>query len=175
MGSGGGAADGAGRPGSGPGFFVVAHTDLALLRGGTGSAEIERLGLLSPEAIRRISCDATIALGLDDAFGHTMFEGRARRFPTGAQRREAQRRDRRCRFPGCSNAIFTDIHHIVHWADQGPTDLENLVTLCTHHHHRVHERQWEMSGNANGILRFVGPSGREMTSRPSPLWSRRKE
>jgi Domain of unknown function (DUF222)/HNH endonuclease len=165
--------DGANRHGSTQGFFVVAHTDLSLLRGGTGTAEIERLGLLSPEAIRRITCDASVALGLDDAFGHTMFEGRARRFPTGAQRREAQRRDRRCRFPGCSNDIFTDIHHIVHWADQGPTDLENLVTLCTHHHHRVHERQWEMSGNANGILRFVGPSGREMTSRPSPLWSRR--
>jgi hypothetical protein len=168
-------ADDAEGPGSSSGFFVVAHTDLALLRGGTGVAEIERLGLLSPEAIRRISCDATVALGLDDAFGHTMYEGRSRRFPSDAQRREAQRRDRRCRFPGCSNAIFTNIHHIVHWGDQGPTDLENLVTLCTHHHHRIHERQWQMSGNANGILHFVGPSGREMTSRPSPLWTRRKE
>jgi hypothetical protein len=157
------------------GFFVVAHTDLSLLRGGTGTAEIEHLGLLSPEAIRRISCDATISLALDDAFGHTMFEGRARRFPTGAQRREAQRRDRRCRFPGCENSKFTDVHHIAHWADQGPTDLENLATLCSHHHHRVHEKAWQVKGNANGILRFIGPSGRVMTSRPSPLWTRRKE
>jgi hypothetical protein len=157
------------------GFFVVAHTDLSLLRGGTGTAEIEHLGLLSPAAILRISCDATISLALDDAFGHTMFEGRARRFPTGAQRREAQRRDRRCRFPGCENSQFTDVHHIVHWADQGPTDLENLATLCSHHHHRVHEKAWQVKGNANGILRFIGPSGRVMTSRPSPLWTRRKE
>jgi hypothetical protein len=157
------------------GFFVVAHTDLSLLRGGTGTAEIEHLGLLSPEAIRRISCDARLSLALDDAFGHTMFEGRARRFPTGAQRREAQRRDRRCRFPGCENSKFTDVHHIVHWADQGSTDLENLATLCSHHHHRVHEKAWQVKGNANGILRFIGPSGRVMTSRPSPLWTRRKE
>jgi hypothetical protein len=157
------------------GFFVVAHTDLSLLRGGTGTAEIEHLGLLSPEAIRRISCDATLSLALDDAFGHTMFEGRARRFPTGAQRREAHRRDRRCRFPGCENSKFTDVHHIVHWADQGPTDLENLATLCSHHHHRVHEKAWQVKGNANGILRFIGPSGRVMTSRPSPLWTRRKQ
>jgi hypothetical protein len=156
------------------GFFVVAHTDLALLRGGTGTAELERLGLLSPEAIRRISCDARIALAVDDAFGHTMFEGRSRRFPSGTQRREAQRRDRRCRFPGCDNSLFTDVHHIVHWADGGPTDLENLVTLCSHHHQRVHARQWEATGNANGVLRFIGPSGRVMTSRPSPLWTRRK-
>jgi hypothetical protein len=153
----------------------VAHTDLSFLRGGSGGAEIEGLGLLSREAIRRISCGATVALALDDAFGHTMFEGRARRFASDAQRREVQRRDRRCRFPGCSNNTFTDVHHIVHWIDQGTTDLPNLVLLCDHHHHRVHEGKWEMTGNANGILRFVGPNGRPMTSRPSPLWTRRRD
>jgi hypothetical protein len=156
-------------------FFVVAHTDLSFLRGSSGGAEVERLGLLSREAIRRISCDATVTLALDDAFGHTMFEGRARRFASDTQRREVQRRDRRCRFPGCPNSIFTDVHHVVHWVDQGLTDLPNLVTLCDHHHHRVHEGKWRVSGNANGILRFVGPSGRPMTSRPSPLWTRRRD
>ena len=110
---------GVGRPAAGSNFFVVAHTDLSFLRGGTGGAEIERLGLLSGEAIRRISCDAQVALALDDAFGHTMFEGRSKRFATEPQRREVQRRDRRCRFPGCANNIFTDVHHVVHWADQG--------------------------------------------------------
>ena len=184
-GAGDGAGDGVGggnpgaRRGAGAGgrsnFFVVAHTDLSFLRGSSGGAEIERLGLLSREAIRRISCDATVTLALDDAFGHTMFEGRARRFPSDAQRREIQRRDRRCRFPGCANGIFTDVHHVVHWIDQGLTDLPNLVTLCDHHHHRVHEGKWQVSGNANGILRFVGPSGHPMTSRPSPLWTRRRD
>lgn len=165
-----------GQPPSGPRstFLVIAHTDLALLQGGTGRAEIERMGLLSGEAIRRISCDSSVALALDDAFGHTMFEGRSKRFATHAQRHEVQRRDRRCRFPSCPNNTFTDVHHVVHWADEGPTDLSNLVTLCDHHHHRVHEGKWQVTGNANGILRFVGPSGRTMTSRPSPLWTRRK-
>jgi hypothetical protein len=178
-----GGADGtgAGADGAGGGsrgrsnFFIVAHTDLSFLRGGSGGAEIERLGLLSREAIRRISCSATVALALDDAFGHTMFEGRARRFASDTQRREVQRRDRRCRFPGCPNSTFTDVHHVVHWIDQGTTDLPNLVTLCDHHHHRVHEGKWQVTGNANGILRFVGPSGRPMTSRPSPLWTRRRD
>jgi len=160
--------------GSGSSFLVIAHTDLALLQGGTGRAEIERMGLLSGEAIRRIGCNSSVAVALDDAFGHTMFEGRAKRFATQAQRLEVQRRDRRCRFPGCANNTFTDVHHIVHWADQGQTDLPNLVTMCDHHHHRVHEGKWQVTGNANGILRFVGPSGRMMTSRPSPLWTRRK-
>ena len=182
-GTGSGSADGEGSPGrpisqmpdgSASSFLVIAHTDLALLQGGTGRAEIERMGFLSAEAIRRIGCDASVALALDDAFGHTMFEGRSKRFATQAQRHEVQRRDRRCRFPSCPNNTFTDVHHVVHWADQGPTDLPNLVTLCDHHHHRVHEGKWQVTGNANGILRFVGPSGRMMTSRPSPLWTRRR-
>jgi hypothetical protein len=156
-------------------FFIVAHTDLSFLRGGLGGAEIERLGLLSQGAIRRISCDATVALAVDDPFGHTMFEGRSRRFASDAQRREIQRRDRRCRFPGCANNTFVDVHHVVHWAEGGATDLPNLVTMCDHHHHRVHEHGWDVKGNANGILRFTGPSGRTMTSRPSPLWSRRRD
>jgi hypothetical protein len=163
---------GGGRSGRSP-YFVVVHTDLSLLQGGTGIAEVERLGLLSPEAIRRITCDSTIALAVDDAFGHTMFEGQSKRLATDAQRREVTRRDRHCRFPGCSNSTFTNVHHIVHWGDEGPTDLPNLVTLCNHHHHRVHEGRWRMTGNANGVLRFIGPSGRVLTSRPSPLWTRR--
>ena len=172
-GSGSGSGGGGGDRRSRSPYFVVAHADLSLLQGGTGVAEIERLGLLSAEAIRRITCDSTIALAVDDAFGHTMFEGYAKRLATDAQRREVTRRDRHCRFPGCSNSTFTNVHHIVHWGDQGATDLPNLVTLCSHHHHRVHEGRWRMSGNANGVLRFVGPSGRVMTSRPSPLWTRR--
>jgi len=180
-GGGGGVGGGGGRSGggrvrrSGSNFFVVAHTDLSFLRGGSGRAEVERLGLLSRATIRRISCDAPITLGVDDAFGHTMFEGRSKRFATDTQRREVQRRDRRCRFPGCANNVFTDVHHVVHWADGGLTDLPNLVTMCDHHHHRVHENGWDVKGNANGTLRFTGPSGRTMTSRPSPLWTRRRD
>jgi hypothetical protein len=36
----------------------------------------------------------------------------------------------------------------------------------------MHAREWSVRGNANEELSFVGPSGRVMTSRPSPLWTR---
>ncbi len=159
--------------GSGPGFLVVAHTDLSFLRSDEGSAEIQRVGLLSAETIRRLTCDAGVTVAIDDDVGHTMFEGRSKRFPTEAQRREVMRRDRWCRFPDCSNALFTNVHHIAHWINGGLTDLDNLVLLCDHHHHRIHEGAWQLSGNANDILVFVGPSGREMMTRPSPLWTKR--
>jgi hypothetical protein len=153
---------------------VVAHVALEdLLDEGDGAlalAELEGAGLVSAEVARRLACDAALVVALDDEAGHTMYEGRARRFPTDTQRRELWRRDRHCRFPGCSNDRFTRVHHVVPWKPDGRTDLDNLAILCEHHHHEVHSKRWRVSGDANVVLRFVGPGGREMTSRPSPLW-----
>jgi hypothetical protein len=158
-------------------YFVVAHVPLAALLDDDGEesallGELERDGLISAETVRRIACDATIAVGVDDDVGHTMYEGRARRTPSDAQRREVMRRDRHCRFPGCTNVTFTNVHHIVPWKAGGRTDLDNLSLVCLHHHHVVHSTSWQMTGNANEELTFTTPKGRVMTSRPSPQWTR---
>ncbi len=166
-------AGGRGSAPSSSSHVVVVHAPLATMVDETSDlpGALERDGLISGETVRRIACDATIVVALDDDVGHTMYEGRARRFPTDAQRREIMRRDRHCRFPGCTNVTFTNAHHIKPWKPGGRTDLQNLALLCEHHHHRVHSRQWTMSGNANEELTFVGPTGRVMTSRPSQLWT----
>jgi uncharacterized protein DUF222/HNH endonuclease len=169
-------------------YVVVAHVPLAALvaddeaPGGdrrredkedaTLFGELERGGLVSAELVRRLACEATVICAVDDDVGHTMYEGRARRDPTPTQRREILRRDRHCRFPGCANVTFTNAHHIEPWTPRGPTDTANLALLCVHHHARVHSKEWTMTGNANEELTFAGPSGRLMTSRPSPLWTR---
>ncbi len=156
-------------------YFVVAHVPLSTLTDENTDlrGELEHRGLIDAEVARRLACDATLVVALDDDVGHTMYEGRARRDPTPTQRRELWRRDRHCRFPGCANAIFVNPHHIRWWKrDRGPTDLDNLALLCEHHHHLIHSKSWLLSGNGNGELNFVGPSGRVMTSRPSPLWAR---
>jgi hypothetical protein len=155
---------------------VVVHAPLEALVDESGEAselagELEQDGYVSIETVQRIACDATIAVGVDDDVGHTMYEGRARRFPSDAQRREVMRRDRHCRFPGCTNVTFTNVHHIEPWKPGGRTDLDNLALACLHHHHLVHSGGWTMSGNANEELTFVAPGGRVMTSRPSPRWT----
>jgi hypothetical protein len=133
------------------------------------AGELEHRGLIDAVVARRLACDATLVVALDDDVGHTMYEGRARRDPTPTQRRELWRRDRHCRFPGCRNATFVNPHHLRWWKrDNGKTDLDNLALLCEHHHGLVHSKAWKLEGDANGELRFVGPSGRVMTSRPSP-------
>ena len=160
------------RGGASP-HVVVVHAALETVTDESSelAGELEHEGLISAGTVRRLACDATLIVAIDDDVGHTMYEGRARRFPTDSQRREIMRRDRHCRFPGCTNVTFTNVHHITLWKSGGPTDLDNLALLCQYHHHRVHSSGWSLTGNANEELLFVAPTGRVMTSRPSPLWT----
>jgi hypothetical protein len=174
----GGAGGRASDPATAPNpYLVVAHVPLEALVEESGetselAGELEHHGLIDVETVQRIACDATMVVAVDDEAGHTMYEGRARRFPSGAQRREIIRRDRHCRFPGCANATFVVVHHIVAWKPGGPTDLDNLVLLCKGHHGVVHRNGWSLSGDANQELSVTTPTGRVMVSRPSPLWTR---
>ena len=177
-GSGNGAGGASSDPATAPNpFFVVAHVPLESLVEESGetselAGELEHHGLIDVETVQRIACDATMVVAVDDQAGHTMYEGRARRFPSGAQRREIIRRDRHCRYPGCTNVTFTNVHHIAPWKPGGGTDLPNLVLLCHHHHGVVHRKGWSLSGDANQELSIKTPTGRVMVSRPSHLWTR---
>jgi hypothetical protein len=154
--------------------LLVAHVPLDVLLNdrSTLCGELERGGFISGDVIRRMACDSTLIVAADDDAGHTMYEGRQHRLATPTQRREIWRRDRHCRFPGCDNGIFCLPHHIRRWKpDRGPTDLPNLILLCEYHHHLIHSNAWKMSGDANAVVTFEGPTGRAMTSEPSIFWT----
>ncbi len=150
---------------------VVVHADMNFLAGGQGNAELDVLGPISREVARRLACDAKVLVSADGPGGQSLSLGRTRRDPTDAQRIEIRRRDKGCRFPGCTHTEFTDVHHVVHWVDNGPTNLDNLVELCDQHHRCVHEMGWKMSGDANVELTFRSPTGRLSTSTPSPAFT----
>jgi Domain of unknown function (DUF222)/HNH endonuclease len=150
---------------------VVLHADMTFLAGAEGGAELDVLGPVSREVARRLACDAKVLISADAADGRSLNLGRTRRDPSDAQRLEIRRRDKGCRFPGCTHTEFTDVHHVRHWVDGGPTDVENLVELCDHHHRCVHEMGWKMSGNANVELTFQSPAGRRSASTPSPTFT----
>jgi hypothetical protein len=151
--------------------MVVVHADLTYLAGGDGTAELDVLGPLAPEVVRRLACDAKIILSADNEQGHSIQQGGAVRNPSPAQRIEIRRRDKGCRFPGCTYTEFTDVHHVVHWLNGGATSIPNLVTLCDQHHRSVHELGWKISGDANALLSFRSPTGRVTTSTPSPTFT----
>ncbi|MGH8839680.1 MAG: DUF222 domain-containing protein [Jiangellaceae bacterium] len=96
-------------------------------------------GPLSAEAVRRIGCDAVISRVITDPASVPLDVGRESRSVTAGQWTALVARDRGCAFPGCTRPVEWCIaHHIVHWADGGTTDLDNLVLLCGYHHRVIH-------------------------------------
>jgi Domain of unknown function (DUF222) len=67
--------------------------------------------------------------------GRVLNSGRSIRLATPAQRHALAGRDGGCAHPDCSAPpAWCDAHHIDWWTHGGPTDLDNLCLLCTHHH-----------------------------------------
>jgi hypothetical protein len=116
--------------------------------GGGRSAAGEVVGgsqaglLLAPAEVRRLACDAAVIPTVLGSEGQVVDLGCAVRLFTASQVRRLWLRDRGCSFPGCTMpAQWTDAHHLVHWADGGPSDLANAALLCQRHHTVVHQRR----------------------------------
>ena len=94
------------------------------------SAELERGGLIDADTVQRLACDATVVVAARRRARATPCTraGPGASPPMPSAERSC-RRDRRCRFPGCSNATFTNVHHMVPWKPGGRTDLDNLALL----------------------------------------------
>jgi hypothetical protein len=146
--------------GARPRLSVV--VDLDTLRSSlhaTGRPTITEDGLrLSHAAVRRLACDADIlpaCLGTD---GRVLDLGRRARLVTAALWLALVLRDRHCAFPGCTcPPIMCHGHHIRHWADGGPTDLNNLVMLCGAHHRVIHDTAWQVRLGDDGRPEFLPP------------------
>jgi hypothetical protein len=155
-------------PGPDP-TVVVVHVDADVVDGtadGNGSID----GIPVPvDTVRRLLCDCEVEYSIDGPEGTCIGIGRAGRNPPRWLRRRLDRRDgHTCRFAGCDRPI-RHFHHIEHWSRGGPTDSCNLVGLCWHHHHLVHEGGWTVEGNPDIEITFTSPWGRTISSRPGPL------
>src|SRR5216683_97730 len=120
---------------------LAVSVDMATLSKEPGSmaAELEWSQPIPAETARRLACDAAITPIIDGEADRTS------RVMPSATRRALSARDKGCRFPGCDcPPAWTDAHHLKHWADGGPTTLDNLILLCRRHHRLVHEEGWTL-------------------------------
>jgi hypothetical protein len=84
--------------------------------------------------------------------------GRSTRVVSPAQRSALAVRDGGCVFPGCSRPLsWCEAHHVWHWLDGGPTDLDNLALLCRAHHRAVHEEGWRLIRGPDGRFTATPP------------------
>ncbi|QNG21369.1 DUF222 domain-containing protein [Rhodococcus triatomae] len=132
-------------------------TDLADRR---GIAWSPWMGPLTINTARLLGCDANVTAIVLDEHGAPLSVGRTRRTVTRAQRTALAARDGGCAFPGCgATAAWCEGHHIRHWADGGPTDLDNLVLLCGTHHRLLHTTDWEVTIGKTRHPVFTPPIG----------------
>ena len=150
-------------------YQVVVHVDAAVLADPDqhGQSVLEDGPRVSAETSRRLACDASRVVMRHDSAGRPMEIGARTRTIPPALRRALQHRDRGCRFPGCSVRIGEG-HHVRHWAQGGPTTLENLALLCRRHHRAVHEEGYRLERLVDGALRFRRPDGRALPEMPPP-------
>jgi hypothetical protein len=135
--------------------------DLADLQSDDGTGTVVGGGPISAETARRMTCDANVSRVITDGPSAILDKGRAVRTATADQRQALIVRDGGCAFPGCDRPPdWCEAHHITHWAfpDCGLTDLLNLLLLCSHHHHLVHEGGFTVRV-VDGHLEFRRPNG----------------
>ena len=123
---------------------------------------------ISPQLAQRIACFATLSLIVHGIDGSIAAIGRrSRKIPAALRRAVRERDGYRCTFPGCSTRR-TEAHHILYWSLGGPTELENLLLLCSRCHHLVHAKGYIITRTGSHWT-FTDPeTGRTLTP-ASPL------
>jgi len=137
---------------------VVVHVDVEQ------RAAALHLGPLLTDAERQyLTCDATCEVWFERA-GQPIGSGRTTRTVSRRLRRALEHRHRTCAVPGCGATRGLHAHHIRHWEDGGPTELENLVLVCPYHHRAHHRGVITIAGPADDLT-VTDSSGRRLTAR----------
>ena len=125
-------------------------------------------GTLSPQAVRRLTCDAAVSRIVTAGDSMPMDVGRATRSWSGPQRRAVNVRDRGCRGPSCDRPVaWTQVHHIRWWRHDGVTSVDNGLAVCHHCHHLVHDRGWTVALDpTTAIATWTSPEGRVVVTHP---------
>ena len=129
-------------------MMVVAHPD--------GSAEIPGVGPLPPAEVGRLLCVSDLYGAVFSADGQPLWLGDRVRLASDAQWRALIVRDGGC--VGCgADPSRSEAHHVRWRCNGGPTDIDNLVLLCRHHHHLVHDAGWRVIRVPAGDWELVPP------------------
>jgi hypothetical protein len=144
----------------------------------TDRPNTDALGHTLPDAIvQHLTCDGLLTPVFHEN-GIPISVGRSQRIVPERTRKTLLLRDGGCRVPGCGSTRHLQIHHIIHWSKNGPTDTWNLVALCGHHHRDHHHGRLHITGNADqpdGLtitnqhgteIRHCGPQPRPPTGPP---------
>jgi Holliday junction DNA helicase RuvB len=129
-------------------YCAVVHADANCVETEDGDLPI------SPETAEMIACDAGV---IDTANPDAAAD---RRIPLPLRRKVLARDGHKCRLCGSRHRLH--IHHIIPVSMGGPTELDNLITLCRSCHARVHAGLVRIVGDARDGRRFEDADGNDL-------------
>jgi Domain of unknown function (DUF222) len=120
---------------------------------------------LDHTTLQRLVCDSGIHRVITDGRSSILDYGTTTRTVPTPLYNALVIRDRHCRYPSCDRPPdWTEAHH-VRWVTRGgPTALDNLVLLCTRHHHLLHSPGWDAKLLPDNTLEVTDPRGHTHTS-----------
>jgi hypothetical protein len=170
---------GADRSGAPDGVVPAAYRDRAdVPRLPLPAAEWDRLlHALGKLAIKFVSGPGAIASVLRTGLLPSPFStksvvldvGYSDRIPEPIRRAVITRAGGHCEWPGgCDRpAAASDVHHVVHKKDGGPTSVTDCFLACKFHHLVViHRWGWQVELRADGAVIATSPDGQVLQGRP---------
>jgi 5-methylcytosine-specific restriction endonuclease McrA len=121
---------------------------------------------LPPETMRRIACDAEIIPIVLDSDRVVLDVGRERQTATRHQRHALRAMHPTCAYPGCTVRFADcDVHHLIPWQRGGHSDIDNLLPLCSTHHHAAHEGGQTITLHHDRTVTVTHPNGDTLARR----------
>ncbi len=146
---------------------IVVTIDEQSLRDRTRPGQLGYGDRIPVNQVRMLACDARIIPAVLAGPSDVLDVGRSMRTFTAACRTAVLLRDVGCVFPGCDiPGRWAEFHHIRHWADGGPSDLDNAALLCRRHHSLIHLGDWQVRLGPDRTPEIIPPITHDLEQRP---------
>lgn len=134
-----------------------ARSQMVVVARDDGTGEIPGSGPLPAAVVERLACGSDLYGLVLSADGDPLWLGRRRRLASDGQWRALIVRDGGC-IACAAHPARCEAHHVRwHGSGQGPSDIDNFVLLCSHHHHLVHDAGWRVERDPGGGWTLAPP------------------
>ncbi|SDS46173.1 protein of unknown function [Brevibacterium sandarakinum] len=155
------------RTGQGAQYALVVTAKAEDLANGTGTGTTGTENPVPISELARNGLNGAVFFELISEKAKTMQVVTENRFANAKQIAVLTARDKGCTFPGCDAPPgWCDAHHIVEWAQQGKTDINNMMLSCSAHHHLLDRSDWETVMLGDGRPAWVPPASIDPARRP---------
>jgi hypothetical protein len=159
---------------SGPMATVAVVTTPEDLVHQTGGSIVGDRAVVRHDALDRFCCDSSVYRVVMRGPKEVIELGRAVRTAPPYLKCLLAVRDGGCVVPGCDRPPkMCHAHHVRWHANNGPTDIGNLVLLCRRHHTQLHKKRWQLAIDADQTTTITRVDGTilERHRSPAPLAS----